>query len=307
MKFNYKLFGKILFLIGILTPIAFGLRIFTYWKELEIPSGFFLGKGAGCIAFNILCFAVFFLCLFLTYHKNGSSVESSGESSARHFNSDGDSLLVHNEEIFDEERDFPQFFLHGFARKCAVWFGAFSAFAALLPGFGLISHAISFVVEKEMLDDPYCIIYAALSLASGAFFLLYAFRNSSERSRPMAFFALVPALWCTMRMVIEYRDLTRFLNKSLYVGQFLFVIAAMIFFLYQAQMLLGEENFSRPNAYAFSGLAVAFLGVTARLPQLFAIMGERIHIDLYTSTSLLADLGITVFIVAKLLATTKRS
>ena len=107
-------------------------------------------------------------------------------------------------------------------------------------------------------------------------------------------------------MIIEYRDLTRFLNKSLYVGQFLFVISALIFFLNQAEILLGEEKISRPNAYAFSGLSVIFFGVTARFPQLIAMMGNRIQFDLYTSTVLLADLAVTVFVASKLAVIAKR-
>ncbi len=307
MKFDFKLFRRILLGIGILSPLAFGLRIFTYFKELEVPTGFFSGNGAGCFVFNVIGFAVFFLCLLLTYRKGGSFVGSSTAPTVPDVPAEEDDLLRQEEEVFEEEQqEFPQYFLHGFSKKCAMWFGTFSAFAALFPGFGLISHGISFLLEKETLSDPYTVIYAVITLISGGFFLFYGLRNSCERSRFTAFFALVPAFWCTLRMITEYRDLTRFLNKSLYVGQFLFVISALVFFLYQAEILLGEDILSRPNAYAFSGLSVVFFGLTARFPQLIAIMGERIQIDLYTSTALLADLALTVFVAAKLMATTKR-
>lgn len=307
MNFDYKLFKKALIAFGILAPVALGLRLFTYWEELEVTTGFFSGNGAGCFLFNLAGFIVFFLCLLLTGYKGGSFVgESAAKSSALKVEED-DVLRQEEEELFDEVvEDYPEFFLHGFAKKCAEWFGTFSAFAALFPGFGLISHGVSFLVEKENLSDTYAMIYAVLALISGGFFLFYAFRNSAERSRFAAFLALVPAFWCTLRMIIEYRDLTRFLNKSLYVGQFLFVISALIFFLYQAQILLGEEKISRPNAYAFSGLCTVYFGLTARLPQLIAIMGERVQFDLYTSTALLADLALTVFVVSKIAAITKR-
>ncbi len=285
MNFDYKLYKKILLALGILSPLAFGLRIFSYWNELDAATGFFSGNGAGSFVFNLICFAVFFLCLILTYRKKGSFPESFDDA--------------------EEEQNFFEFFFHGFTRKCATWFGTFSAFAALLPGFGLIAHALSFILEKENLTDAYAMLYALLALTSGCFFLFCGCRNSHEPSRFLAFFALTPAFWCTMRMVLEYRDLTRFLNKSLYVGQFLFVISALVFFLYQAEILLGEENLSRPNAYVFSGLSVVFLGLVARLPELIAIMDSRIRIDLFTSTSLLADLTLTVFVASKLISTTK--
>lgn len=306
MNFDYKLFKKALIVFGILTPLAMGMRFFTYWNELEVTTGFFSGNGAGCFIFNLIGFILFFLCLLLTCHKGGSFVGESGEK--KHSpDFEDDDLLRQEGEVFEEiVEEYPEFFLHGFAKKCALWFGTYSAFAALLPGFGLLSHGLSFLIEKESLSDIYSLIYALIAVVGGGFFLLYAFRNSAERSRFVAFLALVPAFWCTFRMIIEYRDLTRFLNKSLYVGQFLFVISALIFFLNQAEILLGEEKISRPNAYAFSGLSVIFFGVTARFPQLIAMMGNRIQFDLYTSTVLLADLAVTIFVASKLAVIAKR-
>lgn len=307
MKLDYKLFYRLTLALGVLTPLSFILRIYTYWKELDVTSGFFSGKSAGCFVFNVIAFAVFFLCLLLTYRKKGVSIGSAAVSAPVKTDPEDDSLVVQDGDLDDEvEEEFPQYFLHGFAKRCSVWQGTFSAFAAFLLAFGFISHGISFLLDKESLSDPYVTVYLALSLISGAFYLFYAFRNSAERSRFLAVLSLAPAFWCTLRMIIEYRDLTRFLNKGLYVGQFLFVIAALVFFLYQAQILLGEEVLARPNAYVFSGAAVAFLGLTARLPQLFAMMGNRVQFDLFASTSLLADLAITLFVISKLLATTKR-
>lgn len=308
MKLDYKLFKKLLIAFGVLAPLSFGLRIYTYWKELDVTTGFFSGNGAGCTVFNMIGFAVFFLCLLLTYHKKGSDLAGSQNTISTPESKENDALLFQESETYndEDEQDYPQFFLHGFAKKCAVWFGTFSAFAALLPGFAFICHAASFFLQKGDDTDVYATACAVLSLASGIFFLIYAFRNSAERSNLMAYLALAPAFWCTLRMIIEYRDLTRFLNKPLYIGQFLFVISALIFFLYQAEILLGDEALSRPNAYVFSGLSVVFLGVTARLSQLFAIMGARMQMDLYTSTVLLADLTLTVFVASKLLATTKK-
>ncbi|MBE6713516.1 MAG: hypothetical protein E7580_08440 [Ruminococcaceae bacterium] len=305
MKLDYKLFKKMVLPIGILSLLCFGLRIYTYWKELEIPSGFFSGNGAGCFVYNLIGFIVFFLCLMLTLRKSGSSVGSATSAAPTPTAQEDDSLLMQEENLYAEEQDFPQYFLQGFAKKCAIWYGTFSAFAALLPGFALICHALSYVVNEDF-SDPYNKIYLLLSAASGAFFLYYAIRNSCERSRFLAFFSLVPSFWCTFRMIVEYRDLTHFINKSLYVGQFLFIISAMVFLLHQAQILLGEDNLSRPNGYVFSGLSTVFFGLTARLPHLIAIMGERINTDLFTSTALLADLALTLFVASKLKVTAKR-
>ena len=307
MKLDYKIFKKIMMPVGLLCIPCFALRLYTYWKELEIPTGFFSGKGAGCTLYNIVAFVVFFLCLLLTLRKGGSFVGGKTEApKPTPVETEDDSLLMQAENTYDEEEDFPQFFLQGFAKKCAIWLGTLSAFAALLPGFALLCNAIAFFAEKEATTDIYSTIYALLSAASGIFFLVYGARNSCERNRLIAFAALIPTFWCTFRLIIEYRDLTRFMNKSLYVGQFLFVISAMVFLLNQAQILLGEDNLSRPNAYVFSGLGTLFFGLTARLPQLIAIMGERINTDLFTSSALLVDLSLTLFVATKLISTTKR-
>lgn len=306
MKLDFKLLKRILLILAVLSPLAFGLRLYTYWNELEATTSFFSGNGAGCFVYNCIGFAVFFLCLLLTLRRTGSFVGGSAPiPTLPEETEEEDSLLMQDAGVYDAEQDFPQYFLHGFAKKCAIWFGTFSAFAALFPGFALISHGLSFVVNKET-DDPFKLIYLILSLLSGVFFLVYSFRNSSERSRFIAFFALVPTFWSTFRMIIEYRDLTHYLNKSLYIGQFLFVISTLVFFLYQAEILLGEDKISRPNAYVFSGLSVVFFGLTARIPHVIAIMGERIATDLFTSTCLLADLAITLFVASKLMVTTKR-
>ena len=98
---------------------------------------------------------------------------------------------------------------------------------------------------------------------------------------------------------MEYRDLARFVNKSLYIGQFLFIISALLFFLYQAQLFLGEAPFDRPNAYAFSALAVAYFGITCRLPQLIAVFGDKAAVDLVAASSMVIDLAITLLALVK--------
>ena len=305
MKLNYKLLKRLLIFLAVLTPVAFGLRLYTYWKEMDAASYFFRDSGIICSVFNGICLGVFFICLLFSFSKKGVDVSASeGDASPRR--KAAEDLLVQDEELFDAEEAFPQYFHKGFAKKACVWNGTLSAFACLLPGFGFLCYALSFLMDKDNLRDLYVMVFAALSLLSGAFFLLSAFRNSFEKSKFFAFFALVPALWATLRMIVEYRDLTRFINKSLYVGQFLFVLSILIFFLYQGQILLGEESLSRPNSYAFSAVAAVFLGVVARLPVLIALIGDQVRLDLVDASSLLMDIAITLFIAVKLASAAKR-
>ncbi len=302
MNFNKRLYRKALFVLGVVTPVMFVLRLITYFSELDVASGFFHGNGILCNIYNVAGFLVFFLSLVLSFSKKGSPVSTASPKS-----NENTELLIHRQEVFDEEEIYPQYFHQGFTRKTVIWNGTLSAFATFLPGFGFLAYALSFYMGQSFTADAFGILFSVLSVLSGAYFIFTAIRNSPELDRKLAFFALLPALWCTARLVTEYRDLARFVNKSLYVGQFLFLISAMIFFLYQAQLLLGEDSLTRPNSYAFTALPVVFFGLTARLPQLVAGMADRVRVDLVDASGLLIDLAITLYVLIKIRAIMKRT
>ena len=176
-----------------------------------------------------------------------------------------------------------------------------SAFLSILPGFGFLCYSLAFILTG-LHRESYHLLYTILSTLSGAYFIFTAIGNSERKNKLRAFFALTPAFWCTMRMVVEYRDLTRFINKSLYVGQFLFVLSAMIFFVYQAQLLLDEKTMLCPNAVAISALSVVFFGFTTRLPQLIAVFGDKVSVDLIDTAGILIDLAITLYALTKIRA-----
>ncbi len=304
MNFDRKSAKRIFQFLGMISPVAIALRLFTYWKEIEIATGFFTGKGTACLCYNVFGFAVFFLCLLMAYRKKNyvktenrrhrdDSVEISPEIGAN-------TLLIQNQEVFEAEEDLPHLFLQGFARKIAIWEGTLSAFTTFLPGFGFLAYALSFLTHPNLSGDPYNLIFAVLSVFSGMFFILNAIQNAPEKSSKKPFFALIPAFWCTVRLVVEYRDITRFVNKGIYVGQFLFIISTLIFFVHQAQLLFGEDRYAAPNTYAYAGMAAAFFGVTCRFPHLLAVLGDRVSMDLIDAASLLMDLAITVFILMKI-------
>ncbi len=301
MKFNKRLFRKFVFVLAILVPIMFFLRIITYFTELSLSNGLFNGNGTICTVYNAVGFVIFFLCLALSFSKKGSDVYASKVKS------ESEDLLIHRQEVFDEEEAYPQYFHQGFTRKTIVWNGTLSAFASLLPGFGFLAYALAFFLNDKFSSDPFAIVFSILSVLSGAYFIFAALRNSPELDKKQAFFALLPAFWCTVRLVIEYRDLARFVNKSLYIGQFLFVISAMIFFLYQAQLLLGEDSLTRPNSYAFTALPTVFFGLTSRLPHLIAGASDRIRWDLVDASGILIDLAITLYVIIKISCIMKRS
>lgn len=300
MKFNKRLFRKALKILYVLIPLMFALRLVTYFSELDVATGFFKGNGAYCTLYNIIGFGVFFLCLALSFTKGGSST---GSNVSRTPN--GEDLFVNKQEGYDAEEFYPQYFYQGFARKTVVWNGTLSAFCSFLPGFGFLAYAIAYLTNDTLSSDPYAVLFSVLSILSGAYFIYFSIRNSPELNRKQSFFALIPALWCTARLVVEYRDLARFVNKSLYIGQFLFLISVMLFFMYQAQLLLGEDALSRPNSYAFTAIPAVYFGITGRFTQLVAGLTDRIPLDLVDASALLIDLAITLYIILKIAAIAK--
>lgn len=303
MKFNRRLLEKLLILLAILTPVCIALRLFTYWNELNVSTGFFLGASTGCLLFNIFAFLVFFLCLCFSFSKKGKSLNKR-RSKAKEVLLKEDELLIQTKRLSDDEDKLT---LSGFDKAVGTWSGTLSAFAPLFLALAFICFGVAILLEKENYSNYYQLALTGFSFLSSLFFLFLAFKNTAEKSPAMAFLGLSPVLWCALRLLCEYRDLTRFMNKSLYVGQFLFVISALIFFVYQAQFLLGDKNLLRPNSYAFNALLVLFLGLGARLPHLIALLGDKTTMTLSDSTALLVDLAITVFAAIKISSVFKNS
>ncbi|MBR5295876.1 MAG: hypothetical protein IKU24_04725, partial [Clostridia bacterium] len=273
MKLNRNLLKTILVLIYILVPFACFLRIHTYWNDLDIYTGFFLEKSLSCTIYNGIGFFVFFLCLLLPFVKKDLPSKKKKEEKLPElfleekeddftFSTDEEPAFLDEVASVYETPPLPLDFLEGPSKKAATWNGTLSAFSSFLPIFGFFALTFSVFANSKTQNGIFSPFYAVITVLSGLFFLVLTLRKSPVKSKVIAFFALSPALWCTMRMVIEYRDLTGFMNKSLYTGQFLFVVSALIFFLYQAELLLGENALTKPNSYAFFGVSTVFFGLT---------------------------------------------
>ncbi len=316
MKQNRNLLTYTVVLIAVLIPPALALRLYAYFYDLDVATGFFLAKSTACTVYNGIGIFVFLLCLLLGALKKDlpspkrkeKITEEEGTAvfdEAFSFPEEKESLILEEEDVFKAPPlNLP--LLEGSAKKASLWTGTLSAFASFLPGFAFAAYAVVFFMQNKTAGTAFFSAHGVLSLLSGLFFLIFSLRNSPKKSKVISFFALVPAFWCTLRMVIEYRDLTRFMNKPLYVGQFLFIISALVFFLYQAELLLGEKNFSNPNFYAFFAASTLFFGLSARLSQLIAAFGGVISLDLIDAAAMLIDLTITLFAATKLSSLLKK-
>ena len=181
----------------------------------------------------------------------------------------------------------------------STWEGTLSAFSYLLPGFGFLFFALSFLLRGKL--DGLTFLFSIISALCGAFFLFAGIRNRSDKSVPFAFFGLIPAVWATLRMVIEYRDVDKYVNRDLYTANLIFLIAVVCFFVYQAQVTLGNEAYAMPRSWAASALLVLLFGLSARLPQLIGLLADRLgEMDLVDAAGLVLDLSLTLFAGLKL-------
>lgn len=299
MNLNRKAFAVTARILSVAAIVATVLRLATYWLEIEAATGFFLKSGTACILYNVIGFAVFALMLLLAHKRYREPVLQ-----APVLPTSETTLFTEEEEEGEPDALAESERLSEYPRKIARWQGFFSAFASILPGFGFLSYSLAFVAT-DLIQESYHLVFAILSALSGAYFIFTAIRNSQRKSKLRAFLALLPAFWCTVRMVVEYRDLTRFINKTLYVGQFLFILSALVFFLYHAQLLLDEKVLLRPNTVVFSALAVVFFGITTRLPQLIAVFGDKVSVDLIDTAGIMIDLAITLYAFIKIRAITE--
>jgi len=189
----------------------------------------------------------------------------------------------------------------------STWQGFLTAVASLLPAFALIIYTFFLFLERSGAFTFLDLIYLSLSAICGIFFFVAAFWEPVGRKSARPFGFLLPAVWCCLRLVLEYQDIARFVNKSLYVGQFLFVISCLVFFLQQGQLLLEEKALFAPQSYAFSALSPVLLGFSARLPHLAAAAMNRVPIDSVDGAALLVDLALTVYVLAKLKALAEKN
>ncbi len=295
MPFHAKTFQKLLIFISICTPITFLLRLWILFKTVDPQSGFFRTSSLFCTLFNIIAFAAFFFLLIVAIRLSRKGAEAAEEE----VSAEGDFLYYKEEDELPEVDPADPDFLHGFAASSKTWLGTLSAFSYFLLGFGFLFSAFASVPE-ESAAFRYALVI--LQLVGGVSLLIGAVQNSSKKSVPLSFLSLAPALYFAVRMVVEYRDVAQYANKSLYIGQFLFLISALLFFLYQAEISLGWPAYAHPDLYAASALLCVFFGCNTVLPKFIAVFAAVATLSAADTAALLVNLALTLFAAAKLVA-----
>lgn len=295
MNFNRTSFRKVALGALVSGVLALSFRLISYFTELDPETGFFVSGAPFCTAFNAILFLwLLFFVVFGVFGRDQNAPDPSGKKTVREAD-----LILKTERDYADDPDEND--LIETARSASIWTGALSAFSSFLPAFFLFFTAYTF--RDEFLDgDAFILVYAFFAILAGAAMLVLALMNNKKKSLLAPFPALAPALFLALRLVIEYRDIMRFANKALYIGQFLFIVVQIVFFVYRAELLFGIKSYAHPKAYAWSALAAFYFGVTARLPALFAVFADRVAWDMKDMAVLLLDLSLTVFAGVKFFA-----
>lgn len=274
----------------ILAPFALIFRLFIYWQEVDPATGFFKETGLYAAVFNGVAFLVFFFCLicaFLKFKNSPWQWEETAKEKEEPVNPKTlDLIFVSTEETsVNPAPESPEI-------QALSWKGSLSAFGALLPGFAFLAYFALAMTDEAVFQGQ--LFFHGFSALCGFALIFQAYLNPVRRSVFCALASFLPAIWFAWRLVLEYQDIARFPNKSMYVGQFLFLIAAVFFFSFRSQLFFGEKALNRPYAFGFSALAAVFFGISARLASPIAAMGGKLTFDLTDASFLIIDLAVTL-------------
>lgn len=319
MNYNRKAFFAVFTVLAPLTVAAFVLRLVILFGGVDGETGFFTGSPLLCIIYNILAFVVLISLLAVgnlfrgKKEKRVQEVRENADPSPAREESAPDFLYrqssQHRKETESgtEEKNSQKIKLTGISRIAVTWNGTLSCFSQILCGiFFLVSALFLCPVDGQPMANEELIL-AVFSALSGACILLNAVLNSSKYL-PWRFpLSLAPVIWCAARMIVEYRDLMKYVNKTLYVAPFLYLISVMLFFLYQSQKTLDTDSDSPSGLYLATACATVYFGLSSQLAQAFFLASDRFQTDTADAGLLMLDLCITFYALMKIVTVQKKA
>lgn len=288
----------------VIASLLFAVRMVVIWRDVDASTGLFrTGDSSFCALYNVTSVLLLVGALAAAlaagrmWRKNGPPAPKGDP--VREAMRRNDPFFSELDDYDDEEESEDYADPQTAAAAASTWEGTLSAFSYLLPGFGFLFFALSFVLQggRDLLTVLFCMI----SAACGLYFLIAGLRNSPDKSVPFAFAGLTPAVWAALRMIIEYRDVEKYANRGMYTANLIFLVAVVCFFVYQSQVALGNESYAMPLSWFATALLVVIFGLSARLPQLLGLVFDRLgKMDLVDAASLLLDLALALFAGLKL-------
>ena len=298
-----KLFSVFLFL----APAAAVIRLLILFLTVDPATGFFRSSPALCTVFNaVLLLILFAMVLYGYFLARKKPDEPLPVPAKKPEEPDGDAFLLQQEEEEEEAESQPDdpAYLHGAGEIAMTWKGTLSAFASYLLPLAFFASAFA-VIPKA--DSTLRTIWAILEILGALAMFLAALRASAKKSPLYSWLLTAPVFLYAVRMVADYRDLDLTKNKSLYIGTFLFVLTAILFFTYQAELSFGHPGFCHPDLYAHLALLTAFLGAAVLLPQFIAVFAGDFSLDPTELATLLTDLATAFYAGVKAFLLTREN
>ena len=297
MEFNIKRFRFLFFLFAVLTPIALGARLYILFATVDPETGFFRSSSLFCTVFNVVSLALFFGVIFsglLFRKKTGKKKKAPVKAEAP----ETDEILVRADAAQAEEDPEDPDLLQGVCAESQTWHGTVSAFLYFLLGLTMIAAPIlSFFYPADLLER----LAAVFQIAAGLSFLIAAVKNSKKKRTSFPLLSLTPVIYFALRMVAEYHTMDH-PNKAIYAGQLLFLLSALLFFLYQAELSFGHESYCHTDLYAGFALLTVFFGLGVVLPRFLAMLFGGFSPEPVELAAILSDLVIPFFAGGKILA-----
>lgn len=199
---------------------------------------------------------------------------------------------------------------------------ASTVFASTVTGFIFIASAI-LIAGSYLLDssgaarsyeygraassgmDVLNVVILAAAILSGFYLLLSGMKKVDPYSGVFSFLSLAPTVWCALRLVACYSDLSENSNEYSHVLQIACLVFITLFFFSEGRFTLADPAGSSIALYVGSGLASLILIAAMSVPNLLLASFWMVDFNAGVFNSLV-EFFIAIYIVAKLTALTRK-
>lgn len=296
MQLNTKRFRIFFAVFAVLAPVAAVIRTVVLFQGVDPETGFFRALSPLSTGLNAVFLALFFASIL------SGLIRRKNEAKPAAVPVEQDELLMQGQADYEEEPEVIQPIkkrvpLIGVFAVSQTWQGTLSAFAYFLLGFAFLAAAAVFPFYNLRLGespDALSSFAALFQFLAGGVFLISALRKKAGKSALFSYLSLAPVFYLALRMISEYHNMDH-PNKGIYVGQLLFILSALLFFLYQAELSFGHDSYAHPDLYAHFALLTVFFGLTVILPRAVSVLFGDFSLNPLEWAALISDLALAFF------------
>lgn len=176
-----------------------------------------------------------------------------------------------------------------------------TVFSTMLTGLLFIVAAF-FSGVGMMMEGSFSFLSALVfftALLSGVYFLLASARISYPYARAFGLFSLMPTLWCVLRLVTDFLDLSQNANEYSHVLQIACLLFLTLFFFQEGKFTLPDPGVYRFGFCVGAALAALIVISAVSVPNLLLASFWMVDFNPGVFYSLL-EFIIGIYIVAKL-------